>query len=633
MCGISLVINSHDPRVDEQALRRMNALIAHRGPDGDGFFLDDYIGMGHRLLRITDHSELGRQPMHGHGAVLIFNGEIYNYRSLRTELIKHGYQFHSDADTEVVLAAYDYWGIDCVQRFNGMWAFALYDKKNQQIFCSRDRFGIKPLFYARQAKQLIIGSEIKQLLAFDSFSPAINQKVAFNFLYRGSIDNTVESFFEGVHFLPAGHHLLYDLSQHSFSIKQWYFPVREEQKRLAFADAAAGFRERFTESILEHGRARDPLGACLSGGLDSTSIVGMLISTGTFVDTFSTCYTQHTSNEIDYINEAAAFYDVKNHKHYPAAQEMLVGGLLEKMVYHQDQPVLSGSFFSEYKVFELAAANNMRIMMSGQGADEYLGGYNEFMMLRLNLLLRNKNLAGLLRSIADSARRQNQSFAQALRSFVLFGAGIPHFREKAEKQNRAFSNAVFHPDWIAHHAEENRNGVRLEHYDSIRQLSAAALTQYSLPHQLHAEDRHSMMHSIESRLPFLDHRMVEFTMGLPDRYIIRGGSTKAVLRSALKDILPPGIYHRHSKLGFPGPEEPLFAHHSDEVRKAFQHYINELPSIFSPALLQLFGRYKRREIPYDNLFFRVLSFGAWASEFGIIEPKTKNVRIKFSTVL
>ncbi|MDE3249636.1 MAG: asparagine synthase (glutamine-hydrolyzing), partial [Bacteroidota bacterium] len=597
MCGISLLIDSHDPRVDEMALRRMNALIAHRGPDGDGFFVDDYIGMGHRMLRITDHSDLGRQPMHGFGSVLVFNGEIYNFRSLRAVLIKHGYQFQSDADTEVVLAAYDYWGIECVEHFNGMWAFALYDKQRRRVFCSRDRFGIKPLFYSRRGKHFIVGSEIKQLLAFDSFSPSINEKIAFNFLYHGRIDQTSESFFEDVHFLPAGHHLLYDLLQHKYSVRQWYQPAPEPQVQMSFPEAASIFRERFTDSILEHGRTRDPLGACLSGGLDSTSIVGMLSATGTPVDTFSTCYTQHASNEIDYINEAAAFYDVNNYKHYPAVQDMLGSGLLQKMVYHQDQPVLSGSFFSEYKVFELAAARDIRIMMSGQGADEYLGGYNEFMMLRLNLLLRKKNLPGLLRAIADASRKQNQPFAQALRSFILFGTGLPYLRKRVEERGRNFANAVFHPGWIAQQKDKNQNETRLNDYDSLRQLSEAALTRYSLPHQLHAEDRHSMMHSIESRLPFLDHRLVEFTTSLPDQFIIRKGATKAVLRSALKDILPPGIHNRHSKLGFPGPEEPLLAHHGEEVRKAFQHYIHELPRIFSPALLQLFRRYKLGEIP------------------------------------
>lgn len=632
MCGISLVISSQNPRVDEKVLRRMNDLIVHRGPDGEGFFFDDYIGMAHRMLRITDHSELGRQPMHGHNGVLIFNGEIYNYRELRLELNRRGYRFVSDADTEVVLAAYDCWGTDCVKRFNGMWAFALYDRLRRKLFCSRDRFGIKPLFYAACGTDLIIGSEIKQLFAIDCFRPALNQQVAFNFLHQAKIEDKEQSFFEGVRFLPAGHHLIYNFENHQYHITRWYSMDREIHSHGSFAEAALTFRERFTDSILEHGRARVPMGACLSGGLDSTSIVGMLTSTGVHVDTFSTCYTQHGLNEIDHINEAAAFYDVKNFKHYPVVQEMGNDGLLETMVYHQDQPLLSGSFFSEYKVFELAAANNMRIMMSGQGADEYLGGYNEFMRLRLNLLLRQKNLPGLLRAINDTAEKQNQSFIRALRSFLIFGTGFPLLEKKINGQAEAFANAAIHPSWSRAMRSQAPAGLQLKNFDSISELSVAALTNYSLPHQLHAEDRHAMMHSIESRLPFLDHRLVEFGTGLPDQYIIRRGRTKAILRTALKDILPPGIFNRHSKLGFPGPEEPLFVHHSEEIRKAFLHYTKEMPGIFSPMLNELFQSYRRHEIPYNNLFFRALSFGVWAGRFGLIEPAPKTTRAKLKTV-
>ncbi len=619
MCGISVIIDPKNKRVHDTELKAMNNFIRHRGPDGEGFYFDDHFALGHRMLKITDFSIHGRQPMAYRQYVIVLNGEIYNYKDLRNTLKEKGYQFQTSTDTEVVMAAYDQWGTDCVHHFVGMWSFVLFDRDKQFLFCSRDRFGIKPFFYAQLSDKFVIGSEIKQLKAFAEFTPKLNQVIAFDYLYNGKIESVKDSFFEGVHFLPGGHHLIYDLKTHSFFVTQWYNIHKiEKSKKTSFAKAAGIFNELFTESVLSQSAAKLPVGACLSGGLDSTSIVGVTDRINTKVTTFSSCYTKHGINEIAYINSAVMHYDVENFKNYPNIHEMVENNLLRKIVYYQDQPILSGSFFSEYKVFETAAANNVRIVLSGQGADEYLGGYGEFTLLNLRGLLKKGKLISLARALSATARNQSFSLKQMVKSFIIFGLRIPYFNKKTASQSKAEAVNCLNNKWISEHMAQSSKDINLAWYNSLSKLSIEALVKYSLPHQLHSEDRNSMLYSIESRLPFLDHRVVEYCLGLPDHYIIRNGTTKFILRESLKEVLPPDIYNRHVKLGFPGPEESLFVNNYDYIHKEFSDYIQHFPDIFSIGLLNLLENYHLHKTPYSNLLFRVLSFGTWAREFGLM---------------
>ena len=627
MCGISVIIDPKNKVVHENEIKNMNNLIRHRGPDGEGYYFGDHFALGHRMLKITDLSVQGRQPMcYGH-YVIIHNGEIYNFKDLRKTLKKSGYEFRTMSDTEVIMAAYDKWGNDCVDHFVGMWSFVLYDMHKKTLFCSRDRFGIKPLFYAQLNNKLIIGSEIKQLKAFEDFTPKINHATAFDFLYHGKIDNVRDSFFAGVHFLPAGHNLVYKLQSHSYSVLQWYNINKiKSNKTSGFKKALETFNKLFTESILSHAESQLPVGACLSGGLDSTSILGVIQKINNEVITFSSCYTQQGYNEIEYINNAIMYYGFPNHKSYPNIHELIENDLLRKIIYHQDQPILSGSFFSEYKVFEIAAANKIRIMLSGQGADEYLGGYGEFTLLNLRGLLRKGKLAGFAGAIKGTAAKQNKSIKEMLTSFIIFGMDIPYFNKKINKQSKAAITGCLNTKWISDHTVRSGNMLNLSEYSSLSNLSKKALSKYSLPHQLHSEDRNSMLYSIESRLPFLDHRLVEYCLSLPDNFIIRNGATKAVLREALKSVLPPWIYNRHTKLGFPGPEESLFLSNYDYLNNEFREYIDHFPDIFSPKLTDLHDAYHNNRIPYNNILFRALSFGTWAKEFGLMESTVKPVK-------
>jgi asparagine synthase (glutamine-hydrolysing) len=629
MCGISVIIDQKNKRVHESAIKNMNNLIRHRGPDGEGYYFGDHFALGHRMLKITDFSVLGRQPMSYLHYVIIHNGEIYNFREIREILKQSGYTFHTMSDTEVIMAAYDKWGNDCLDHFTGMWSFVLFDTKKQLLFCSRDRFGIKPLFYAQVNNKLLLGSEIKQLTAFSDFTPRINQSVAFNFLYNTRIESVKETFFEGVNFLPAGCNLIYNLQSHCYSIHQWYDINKiKVAKTSSFEVATDVFNLLFTQSVSLHGESKLQVGACLSGGLDSTSIVGVSEKIKNPLTTFSSCYTQPGHNEIEYINNAVAHYKFPNYKNYPNIQELIDNDLLKKIVYHQDQPILSGSFFSEFKVFENAAAKNFRIMLSGQGADEYLGGYGEFSLLNLLLLLKKGKLSRFANSLYNAAAKQNKPVKEILTSFLVFGMRIPYYSKKIDKKSQTITTHCLNSKWINELAEQYNSRFDISGYCSLSDLSKDALSNYSLPHQLLSEDRNSMMNSIESRLPFLDHRLVEYCLSLPDNYIISNGATKAVLRESVKNILPPKIYNRHNKLGFPGPEQSLFSHNYQYINREFRNYVNQLPGIFSPRLVEMQQAYYNNKIPYNNILFRALAFGTWAREFGLMDSSAKSIKIR-----
>ncbi len=619
MCGISALVDRNNIAVEAHAIKSMSHIIRHRGPDGEGFYFGEHFALGHQMLKITDFSKDGLQPMSYKDHVIIFNGEIYNYKALRDELKRLGYHFTTQSDTEVILAAYDKWGTHCVQHFNGMWAFVLFDKKKNILFCCRDRLGIKPMCYGDWGNRFAIGSEIKQFTALKEFVPELNHALAFNFLYEGKIDDSSSSFFKGIHFLQAGHQLVYCLTRHSYTISKWYdFSQVSINSRIQFDEAASIFKELFTSSMLQHLDAKIPVASCLSGGLDSTAIAGVAKKINGQITTFSSCSTQQGFNEIEYINHAQRYYAFAGHKVYPNIHDLIGENLLGKIVYHQDQPILSGSFFSEYKVFQKAARYNYKIVLSGQGADEYLGGYSEFSQLRLNVLLKKGRFASFTRELIQSADKTGMRAGNLLKHFLVHGIAIPvNNKYKLLMPEKPVHEICFCNKWIQENKRKHTAAKEFTRFNSISQLSKEALVHYSLPHQLHSEDRNAMLHSIESRLPFLDHRLVEWCLSLPDEFIIRDGATKAVLREGLKNELPPVIYNRHKKLGFPGPEESLFIHHFHEIQMLYRTYIEIFPEIFSKGLLQLHRDYYNNKATYNSVLFRALAFGAWAIEFGL----------------
>ena len=623
MCGITAVINKHNGPADQDILRKMNDRIIHRGPDGEGYYYGEGFALGHRRLKITDLTEHAAQPMINNGYVLIFNGEIYNYKELKKILSAKGFQFSSHSDTEVILASYQHWGKKCVDHFNGMWAFIIYDPHQNILFCSRDRFGIKPFCYFETADSIYIGSEIKQFLDVPGFVPKMNNHIAFHYLYHGNINGVEQSFFQEVKFLSAGTNMIFDLASKSCRQEKWYsLENHQVSNHLTYKEACTEFRKIFESSIFLYTRSEVDLGTALSGGLDSSSIACMykyLSPPGTSLNTISTCFHQEPHNEIQYIDEVSEYIGEKGNKVFPDITEMLSNNLLEKITYHQDQPILGGSFFSEYKLNEKAGDLGLKVLLSGQGADEYLAGYHYFHYF--NVMNRVQNFQ--LKHVAHESRQYSK--INDLPKFNLIkNLGYSLLSNSYQTvKNKISKNGLNHPlfesPWLAETFEiQTLNPVisMTGNFD-LNYLSRKALNSFSLPHQLHSEDRHSMMFSVESRLPFLDHRLVEFSLQLPDEFKLKGGVTKRVMRDGLKGILPEKIRNRHNKLGFPGPEDNLFGQKNPVIKKQLEALSEQFPQIFSNDLSSQYENQVLQKTLNRQLIFRALSFYNWAKAFGI----------------
>jgi asparagine synthase (glutamine-hydrolysing) len=614
MCGISVIINKNQNKVSESDIKRMTDIIIHRGPDDEGYFFNEAFAFGFRRLSILDLTVTGHQPMHYPGKyTIIHNGEVYNYLEIRSELIQYGYEFISATDTEVIVAAYDRWGNNCVDHFNGMWAFVIYDKSKNILFCSRDRFGIKPFNYTELKDKFLIGSEIKQFCEIEGFEAVLNTETANEFLVNGQLNSNCNTFFKDVYVLPAGCNLIYDLKKNSYEILKWY-SINEIRTvpQITFLEAQHGFYKLFKNSLKLRMRSDVKVGSCLSGGLDSSSIVTMvkeLLGEGAELTTVSSCYEQKEYDEQEFIDIVSAKTSFRNVKVFPDLDDMYNKSLLKKIVYHQDQPIPGASHISEYKVFETAAASNLIVMLDGQGADEYLGGYQYLFFHFYTDLLKKLKFHSLFKEIKKSAQLRGGKIIKywlkyhlqlTFRLFHLFFGSYFQKRPEWIRSTFAFTQPI-HIKRIRSFLEENKHLINSS----------------SIPYQLHSEDRNSMANSVESRLPFLDFELVTYMLKIPSGYIIRDGESKAVMRSAIEKLLPSEIRNRHSKLGFAAPEEDWIRNNADRVRKDLEKIIDLSHGFINKNILHLFDAIIKKDKTYDPCIFRVISFGAWLECFDI----------------
>ena len=622
MCGISAIINKFCRPVDESILRKMTDRIIHRGPDAEGYFMADGFGFGHRRLKITDLSDSAIQPMHKKGHTLIFNGEIYNYKELRKFLSQKGFQFNSTGDAEVILAAYLFWGQKCVEHFNGMWSFILYDPNLQILFCSRDRYGIKPFCYFETADSIFIGSEIKQFIDIPGFVPRMNQHIAFHYLYHGNINGVEQSFFENVKFLSPGTNLIFNLVNKTYALKKWYTLDQTAKSDFNYSEACTEFRNIFESSISLYTKSEVELGTALSGGLDSSSIACMykdISPPGTKLNTISTCFHQEEHNEIHYINEVSDYIGESGNRIFPDINELFTDDALKKITYHQDQPILSGSFFSEYKLYQKAGELGLKVMLSGQGADEYLAGYDFFHYFNLMKQVQNFQFYSAKNDAFGYSKINNLPRFELLKNlgYSLMSQSYLSVKNKFSRKDKY--QPWFTSRWLSDTFEEQSLTPKLSFAGNcnLKHLTGRAINSFSLPHQLHSEDRHSMMFSVESRLPFLDHRMVEFCLQLPDHFKINGGVTKKVMRDGLAGVLPEPIRQRHDKMGFPGPEDKLFEKENPVIRKQLKSLGEKFPEIFKSSLCTGLDNSLAGDSQSKSMAFRALSFYQWTNAFGI----------------
>jgi len=664
MCGISGFISKQHQHAS--SIWRMTDIIRHRGPDDEGFVLfrnslsepivaggpdtpeqswmakvpyaprnrreqivdmPVQVALGHRRLSIIDLSPLGHQPMcYQNGRFWItYNGEIYNYAELKAELQTLGHSFLSQSDTEVILAAYAQWGADCLHRFNGMWAFAIYDTQRHEVFLARDRFGVKPLYYWVAADGVFcFASEIKQFTTFPGWIARVNPQRAYDYLVWGLTDHTDETLFAGVYQIRPGHSMRLQMgTMHAdatgrLTVEKWY-TLKPSVFSGSFSDAAIEFRKRLNDSVRLRLRADVPVGSCLSGGLDSSSIVCLMNrllhdqDAKALQKTFSACADLKQFDERDWIDEVVKVTGVDAYYVYPSVENLFKE--LHTITWQQDEPFLSTSIYAQWNVFRLAAQNGVKVMLDGQGADEQLAGYHSYFGARFADLFRKCHLVRLWQEIQNTKSIHGYSEMHCLTNTAsaLLSQSIKNTLKKMLGKNDEM------PTWLnlgVLGADAGYHTVNLGY--SMQSLSYDSLTATNIPMLLHWEDRDSMAHAVESRVPFLDYRLVEFVLGLPDEFKLSNGVTKRILREGMNGVLPDRIRDRMDKLGFVTPEEAWIKEQAPDIfRSKLQRAVDLSQGILSQKSIKTIDEMIIGCKPFNSVVWRMINFGEWMETFAL----------------
>lgn len=610
MCGISGIINKNPSAVSHGAIKEINDLIAHRGPDDEGFFFGEHFALGHRRLAILDLSPDGHQPMrYLDKYVITFNGEIYNYVELREQLQLDGYHFSSKTDTEVILSAYDKWGQTCVERFNGMWAFCLYDKERDILFCSRDRFGVKPFYYSDTAQKFVFGSEIKQILAGRGGSAVVNMRAVRDFLIEGHSDHTLETFFEDVHALAAGHNLVYSIKSHTFKQSRFYsLAAQADLSALDENSASARLLTELKRSVAYRLRSDVKVGTCLSGGLDSSSIASVCaaFNHAATPDRFQAIHAKGGVDDLDesgYARALARSCDIDLVVIEPGVDEFTKA--IDEVVYFQEEPFASPSIFMQYFVFQKAKEIGCKVMLDGQGCDEILLGYERYYSAHL----RSIPWRDAIRELFLARKNCRLSLRDLLAHFLYFSFSTI----RIGKLQRRFS--YIKPMYLGRFPNVK---MLAKCHGNIRDMQKMEIEAFQLPHLLRYEDRNSMCHSIEARLPFLDYKLVETAFGMNNHFKIKDGWTKYVLRVAMAGMVPKSILWNKVKLGFEAPEASW--------RKAASASMKS--TIGGSAILDRMCKDKLNFDKMDSVtFWRLYSIAKWEEVYSVqLAPATDQGR-------
>lgn len=580
MCGIAGVFHLEGRPVERERLERMGRLLAHRGPDADGFYLQEGLGLVHRRLAIIDLDPRSQQPMEFEGCTLIYNGEIFNYVEIRQQLEDLGHRFVTESDSEVLIRAYLQWGRECLQRCNGMWAFALWDERRQGLWCARDRFGVKPFYFARREGEFRFASEPKALLGDDPGLRRMHLRAVGRFLVEGISDDEPETFFKGIDPLPPGHELWVSRLTGVQSRRYWKLhplgldPALElASVRLSSASPPpqAGFQEpdlpahphpqfytavEALRALLQDAvrlrlRSDVPVGTCLSGGMDSSSIVALASTlTSQPVRTFSSDYQEPDCCESEFITAVVDGCQTRATRVIPTPDEL--AATLDALHWAQDEPGGSASLFTQWKVME-AAHGQVTVLLDGQGGDEIFAGYWPY----FEDFLWDQTMRGQENAEIGPARELTGVDYGRVVSKARWQRRLPAFLRKSERlaPDPFKPPALLHPDLIEELKGLPRSRTPRDPAwpDRLSRRLAHDVGYVSLPMLLRYEDRNSMAFSLEARTPFLDYRLVEFAFSLPGDFKIHRGWTKRVLRSAVAGLVPTQVVARRDKKGYPTP--------------------------------------------------------------------------------
>ena len=560
MCGIVGIISK--TRIEKESIKdiieKMNNTLIHRGPDGEGYYYEDNFVFAHRRLAIVDLSDAGKQPMeYINRYIITYNGEIYNYIELRKELETHGYKFKSHTDTEVIMASYDFWGIECLNKFNGMWAFVIYDKEKEKFFISRDRFGKKPLYYYKDDEIFIFSSEIKAILAHPKVETKPNFAFLKSYLKLGCREYLKETAFENIYRFDFAHYFEGSIEEifHDFKLNRFWDIKPNLSKEKFDPRKAKEYAEKYY-NLLEDAvrirlRADVKIGSALSGGLDSSSVVYIINKLlkeqkkEELQETFSSVYKSEGTeycDESQFINTLAQKLNVKSNQIEPKEEE--IPNEIEKMIWHLENPQRN-SLMSSWHTYKLISSTDVKVVLNGQGADEQLAGYLPYITYYLSSL----SLTDLIKESLSILKLEGS------RRFVLVGFLIGLYR-------------IVFGDKILNFTLKK---ILKKDFESDLNKKLVEDIKTSLVTLLHYDDHTSMAYSIESRLPFMDYRVIEFLASVPACYKIHNGWTKYLARLAFDGKLPDDIVWRRDKMGWPIPEKTWF---EGELKRWFYDKIN-----------------------------------------------------------
>jgi asparagine synthase (glutamine-hydrolysing) len=560
MCGICGVINlANGIYLDEEVLRHMNRSLIHRGPDDEGYYLDAHVGLAMRRLSIID-LYTGQQPMSNEtGDVwVVQNGEIYNYRQIRAELERQGHIFKTQSDTEIIVHAYEEYGDDCVERFNGMFAIAVWDSRRQRLFLARDRLGIKPLFYWVDHGKLVFASELKAVIAYPEVPRQIDLTALDQFLSLEYIPGP-RTIFKNIHKLQPGHTLVFE--QELLQLSQYwdvpYNPIIDDEQT-----CTARLAELIEEAVRNHLVSDVPLGAFLSGGIDSSTVVGLMSRHTTEpVQTFSIGFEEDSYNELPYAQAVAEHFGT-NHRFEVLNPD--IASLAEKLIKHQDEPFTDTSIFPTFLVSQLAS-NSVKVILSGDGGDELFAGYDTYLAERLSRYYKwlpdplRKNILPSLTSLLPP-QPSKKGFINKVKRLVEGGAQDPSLQHArwmifmSEDEKARLFQSDLRAALNGSSTSSFFEGIfrKAAQFDPLAQQQYVDVKTYLVDDILTKVDRMSMAVSIEARVPLLDHQIVEFALNLPPQFKMSGMRTKVILRKAVEHLLPEQVLTK-PKQGFSIP--------------------------------------------------------------------------------
>lgn len=608
MCGFVAIV---DPvRSSDEVLaigQSMLAITAHRGPDHSGTWTTGPVMLGHNRLSIIDLSSASHQPMTMQDCTITYNGEVYNYLELREQLEHDGFTFSTSGDTEVILAAYLRWGERCVEHFIGMWAFAIWDGRSRTLFCSRDRFGIKPFHYAQRDGSLYAASEIKAIQQCPLYRGGLNEAQIARGLYMGWMHHHEETYFQDIKALPASHNLRW----HDNQITVWHYAgIDTVPASATFDDSVSTFRSLFLDSVRLTARRDVPMGVCLSGGLDSTSIACALASSTDELEvrTFTAYYDGPGQvDERPYIDHVLRAYpQIK--PAYISPTDADVAASIDRIVHMMDAPMPSSSYVSQYFVMQLAASHGVKVVLDGQGSDEILGGYMHSAYRVFTDAIRDRGLVDAVRDQLAHVQRQHFSASKSVNVFAK--SMLAALRDEPSMTSLELRNAF---PWVLAMAPSDV-GMRIDmpRGSRLNAFLSNLIHVTLLPTLLHTEDLNSMAFSIESRVPFLDHRLVQACFHMPTDHKVYRGETKRVLRAAMRGIVPDAVLDRADKTGFTTPG------HITWLRGSLSYLLDgswsDLDGLVNrPALAAVLERYRKGDNTHALFVWRLAMLRAFLS--------------------